>query len=97
MGMGHGLKKLAKMFFAPRLPQDWRRGCIAGQSAASHMTHCIAINSHDPESIPVPIAEYRRETAPVLHPGQDLHLANHRQLCQEAGEAIRDKVEANQR
>ena len=64
MGMGHGLKKLAKMFFAPRLPQDWRRGCIAGQSAASHMTHCIAINSHDPESIPVPIAEYRRDESP---------------------------------
>ena len=26
MGMGHGFKKLAKMVFAPRLPQSWQGG-----------------------------------------------------------------------
>ena len=37
MGMGHGFKKLAKMVFAPRLPQDRRGGGKA--SADSNQSH----------------------------------------------------------
>ena len=33
MGMGHGFKKLAKMVFAPRLPQDRRGGCKASRES----------------------------------------------------------------
>ena len=39
MGMGHGFKKLTKMVFAPRLPQDQRGGSKASEErATSHMT-----------------------------------------------------------
>ena len=31
MGMGHGFKKLAKMVFAPRLPQDWLEAAMRAQ------------------------------------------------------------------
>ena len=37
--MGHGFKKLTKMVFAPRLPQDQRGGCIAcAESSQSYDT-----------------------------------------------------------
>ena len=38
MGMGHGFKKLAKMVFAPRLPQDRRGGGKASADSNQHMT-----------------------------------------------------------
>ena len=99
MGMGHGFKKLTKMAFAPRLPQDQRGGSKASEErATSHMTPLYRHQySHDPKSSRCPLQSIGETDAPVLRPGQDPHLANHRQLCQEAGEAVRDKTEVNPR